>query len=104
MQYSQYSARKSSFGPKTKAKISINFKKIRPPAKAKDANQLFFLCGLTFVFQPVTWLLLPPPEQGKIIFFLWAQPGDKRFLQTNAPTEYFLCTRLVCGLPMSNIN
>jgi hypothetical protein len=54
MQYSQYSARKSSFGPKTKAKISINFKKIRPPAKAKDANQLFFLCGLTFVFQPVT--------------------------------------------------
>jgi hypothetical protein len=42
-----YCARKSSFGPKTKAlKNSKNFKKKRPPAnflaKAKDANQPFF--------------------------------------------------------------
>jgi hypothetical protein len=49
-----YCARKSSFGPKTKAlKISINFKKTRPPAHfltkakvpysvAKDANQIIF--------------------------------------------------------------
>jgi hypothetical protein len=46
-----YCARKSSFGPKTKAlKISKNFKKKRPPAhflaKAKDANQLFFYVAL----------------------------------------------------------
>jgi hypothetical protein len=45
-----YCARKSSFGPKTKAlKISKNFKKPPAPAhflaKAKDANQLFFLSG-----------------------------------------------------------
>jgi hypothetical protein len=53
-----YCARKSSFGPKIKAlKISKNLKKNRPLAhflaKAKDANQLFFLCGLTKTFNEI---------------------------------------------------
>jgi predicted sugar kinase len=50
-----YCARKSSFGPKTKAlKSSKKFKKKRPPAhflaKAKDANQLvFFMWPYSYV-------------------------------------------------------